>query len=533
MAIGPPARPALTDSANPPGADAADAAAAGIGRRSISAVLWGTLGAFVRTGMQIVSQVVLARILGPEQYGLFAMGMVVVLFSTFFADVGLAYGLIQRKEVDDRDIRFVFTWQIVLGSVVTLTLIALSGWAGRFYDDERLTQVVMWLALTCLINSMGATAACLLRRELDFKTINVAAMVSYAVGFLALGIPMAMMGYGVQALVVASLTQSFLAAAICYAKMRHSIVPLFWQDDAIGILRFGVTAFATNLINWVMSSLDRLVVGRMMSLTAAGLYSTVSNFITSPSIQLLALLQSVLYSASSRVQDSPDQLRRGFRTMFSVVALFIGPVFLSIAAVAPTVMAAVYGAKWIGGEVVLAPLAAAIPGYLLMGMAVPVLWASGNVTKEFLLQIPIAIVWMVALLLISRTGSLAALSWAVCALYYLRAAVIVGATLKAVNMRAFEIPQLLQAGVAATAIVAGTAWLTEQALLVSLPSAPIRLLAIASVCAVVLPLAVRLVSQWVQPEVIDVISRLADRAPRQIGPRITRLMFGSRAAAPA
>ncbi len=504
-----------------------------LGRRSISAVLWGALGAIVRTGMQIVSQVVLARILGPEQYGLFAMGMVVVLFSTFFADVGLAYGLIQRKVVSDRDIRFVFTWQMLLGGAVTLALITGSEWAGRFYDDARLADVVFWLSWTCLINSLGASAQCLLRRDLDFKTVNVAAMLSYAVGFLGFGIPMALMGYAVQSLVVASLVQSILAATICFVKARHPITPLLWHRDAFEIIRFGATAFATNLINWVMSSLDRLVVGRTMSMTAAGLYATVSNFITSPSVQLLALLQSVLYSASSRVQDSPEQLRRGFRTMFGVVALFVGPVFISIAAVAPTVMQAVYGAKWTGGEVVLAPLAAAIPGYLLMGMAVPALWASGNVTKEFLLQIPIAIVWVVALLLISQTGSLSALGWSVCALYYLRAAVIVAATLKALDVRASEIPRLLEAGVIATALVATVAWLSEHFLLSVLPAAPLRLVAIAAICAIALPIAVRLVSRLVRPEVVDVITRLSERVPGNIGARLVSLMFGRNAPQPA
>lgn len=496
-----------------------------LGKRSISAVLWGALGAFVRTGMQIGAQVVLARILGPEQYGLFALGMVVVLFSNFFADAGLAYGLIQRKSVSDSDIRFIFTWQMLLGGVVTGVLIAIAPWVGRFFDDVRLTDVVMWLSLTCLINSFGATAQCLLRRKLDFKTVNVAAIVSYAIGFLVLGIPLAMMGYAVYALVVASLTQTLLAAVWCFMKCRHPVRPLIWQDSSVDIIRFGATAFATSLLNWLMSNLDRMVIGRALNLTAAGLYSTVSNFITSPSVQLLALLQSVLYSASSRVQDSPRRLRKGFRTMFGVVALCMGPVFFSIAVIAPTVIEAIYGAKWMGGEVVLAPLAVAIPAYLLMGMAVPVLWASGNVTKEFKLQIPIAVLWVLVLIGISSTGSLAALSWSVCALYYVRAAIIIAATLKAVKVRALEIPVLLRAGVASTILVASVAWLTDQALLESLSALP-RLLVVMAACAVALPVSIRLVRPWVRREVVMVVRKLAERVPGGLGSRMASLLFG-------
>ena len=503
---------------------------ANLGKRSISAVLWGALGAFVRTGMQIGAQVVLARILGPETYGLFALGMVVVLFSNFFADAGLAYGLIQRKSVSDSDIRFIFTWQMLLGAAVTLGLMAISPWVGSFFNDIRLSDVVVWLSFTCLINSFGATAQCLLRRKLDFKTVNVAAIVSYAIGFLGLGIPMAMMGYEVYALVVASLTQAGLAAIWCFLKCRHPIRPLLWQDSSVDIIKFGATAFATSLLNWLMSNLDRMVIGRALNLTAAGLYSTVSNFITSPSVQLLALLQSVLYSASSRVQDSPRRLRKGFRTMFGVVALCMGPVFFSIAAIAPTVIEAIYGAKWMGGEVVLAPLAVAIPAYLLMGMAVPVLWASGNVTKEFKLQIPIAVVWVLVLIGISSTGSLAAVSWAVCALYYARSGVIIAATLKAVRVRALEIPILLRAGVATTVLVASVAWLTDQALTDSLSALP-RLFAVMIACAIALPISVRLVRRWIRREVVMVITRLAERVPGGLGSRAAARLFGPTLAA--
>ncbi|MFX6409630.1 oligosaccharide flippase family protein, partial [Acinetobacter baumannii] len=79
-------------------------------------MFWGGGGTLLRIVMQFGAQVVLARILGPEQYGLFAIGAIVVGFSSFFSDIGLAYGLIQKKEIAAKDIRFVFTWQIILGA---------------------------------------------------------------------------------------------------------------------------------------------------------------------------------------------------------------------------------------------------------------------------------------------------------------------------------------------------------------------------------------------------------------------------------
>lgn len=86
--------------------------------RSVDALAWAAGGTAARMVMQIIAQIVLARLLGPEQYGIFAIGAIVVGFSNFLSDVGLAYGLIQKDKVDADDIRFVVCWQWILGSVV-------------------------------------------------------------------------------------------------------------------------------------------------------------------------------------------------------------------------------------------------------------------------------------------------------------------------------------------------------------------------------------------------------------------------------
>lgn len=499
--------------------------AANLKQRSISAVLWGTLGAFMRIGLQIVSQILLARILGPEQFGLFAMGLVVIFFSSFFADVGLAYGLIQRKVVSDEDIRFVFTWQMLLGVLITAVLYFSAPAIARFYDDLRLIEVVQWLSLTCVIGALGSAASTLLRRELDFKTLNLAAAISYAVGFLLVGIPMALFGFGVESLIAAFLTQMFVQSLICFLKRRHPVKPLLWQPAAIELIRFGGTVFATNLVNWVMNSVDRLVVGRAMSMTAAGLYSTVYNFISAPTIQALSLLQSVLYSASARVQDSTEKLRSGLRTMSGIVGLAVMPVFFTVAVVAETFMHAVYGQKWVGGDVVLAPLSVAMPALLLMGMSTPILWTSGNTTKEFKLQIPIAIVWMAVLVTVARFGSLGLLSWSVCALFYLRAGVIVQATLKAIGMKAGEWLLLLVPGLIVSGGVMLAAWVADRGLATIVPIDLVRLLIIVAVSAVAFVGMLRQVRGRLSAEVLELFVRLADRLPAGRGRKLVAILF--------
>jgi len=499
-------------------------AATDISHRSVSAALWGILGTLFRIVLQIGAQVALARILGPEQFGLFAVALVVVAFSSFFADVGLAYGLIQRQPLSDDDVRFVFTWQLVLGTVVSVLLLASVPYAVSFYGDPRLGTVLSWLSVSCLINAFGATSNALLRRAMDFRSVHIAAVVSYAVGFFGFGIPMALAGFGVESLIAAYLVQSTLAAAMTFARARHPVRPLFGHADARGILGFGAAVLGTNLINWVMTSLDRIVVGRMMSFTAAGLYSTMHNFITAPTVQALSVLQGVLYSASSSVQSSRLKLHRGFRTMFGAVGLFVAPVFFAVAAVAETFIAVLYGTKWTGGGVVLAPLAIAMPAFLLMGMAVPALWASGNTNRELKLQIPIALVWAVVLVTVASSRSLAALGWAVCALYYVRAAVIIVATCRVVRLPVRMLPSLLAAAAWVTLAVALVAWGIDRGLAAMVPSPPARLALVVVACALAMAVSLRAVRGSIRPEVADLIGRIVLRLPAPAR-RVARLVL--------
>ncbi len=498
----------------------------GLGHRSITALLWGTGGSVVRIGLQIGAQIVLARILGPELYGAFAVALVAVMLSSLFADVGLAYGLIQKPTVSQDDIRFVFTWQVLLGLTMTLLLWLSAPLVANLSGNPRLADVVAMLAPSCLINSASATSGALLRREMDFKTLNIAAVVSYAVGFLLFAIPMALAGAGVASLVAGFMVQAVVMGAIQYWRSRHAVTPLLWQPGAPGILSFGLTVLATNVVNWAMSSIDRAIVGSTMGLAAAGLYSTAYNLISAPLLTALSLLQSVFYSASARLQDDREQLRRGLRALFGAVTLFCAPIFGGVATSAETIFLTLYGERWVGGGDVLAPLALAMPAYLLMGLATPVLWASGATRKEFQLQVPIAIGWIAVLWVVGQTGSLLVLSWAVCLLFHVRAAVVIGATLKAIGMAPAKLARSCRAGLAVTAIVMASGGATNILLAPRLGHGPLLLLIDVMVCAAAMLIGLRMMGGAVERDVGMLLGQVADRVPGRTAHRALALMLG-------
>lgn len=498
----------------------------GLLSRGVGAALWSALGSAVRFGLQIAAQIVLARLLGPDAFGVFAVALAFVFFVHLFADFGLAYGLIQRPDVTDADIRFAFTWQMVLGLVTSVVLAAAAPLLARLMGDPRIAPVLAVLAATPLVAAVGATAGMLLRRRLDFRRLNIAVVTSYSLGFVAVGIPLAVLGYGVWSLVAAYLVQMAVASGMMLAAVRHPVRPLFRHCDARAIVGFGGTVFATNVLNWIMLSLDRLAVGAAMQSAAAGLYATMHNLITQPVTTIIGALQPALYAASARVQDDRQRLAGALKASLALTALFLAPVFFAIAVVAETAVLAVYGAKWAGGGVVLQPLAAAMPAFLVLGMAVPTLWASGRGGLEFRLQLPLAVAFAVLVFVVARQGSLAGLAWTVCAWFYLRACVIGGAAFRLLGLTYRDAVRLLAPGALVTAGVSLAA-MSAAAVAARAGAGPLTALACVIVaCAPAMLAGLYLVRDLLAPEagrlVAEAVRRLPSARLRVLAARLTR-----------
>ncbi|SNS74411.1 Membrane protein involved in the export of O-antigen and teichoic acid [Noviherbaspirillum humi] len=497
---------------------------ANLSSKGISAVFWGGFGSVIRTLLQIGTQVVLARLLGPVEYGIFAIATVILTFSKFFSDIGISYGLIQKKEVSDDDIRFVFTWQVVIGLVVATVVFFLSHPLAGFFNEQRLVDVIQVSSVICLLNAISSPSLNLLKRDLDFKSIQASQLSAYVIGYVFVGIPMAMAGHQVWALIGAFITTETLNFFLLYRHSRHPIGILFKPKEKSDLLSYGFKVLATNIINWIINNIDRVLIGRMFPAAQVGLYSLSYNLVSSPALTIIGVIQSALFSASARVQDDHARLRRALLTMIGVVTLLLFPVFAGIAAASDSVLHGLYGEKWLAAAELLRPIALAMPLYLLLGMATPLLWVSGHTHKEFVIQIPVAIGFVAAAAL-AATISLEAVAWTVFAMYFIRAAIIVGTTCRALKITMQDLFSVMAGGLVAT-VTTALAIIAADLAARQLSDAPIAWL-IADVAAGGIGLLSTLVlfPRLVDDHVAELFGKVASRLPARTGEWVQRLLF--------
>jgi PST family polysaccharide transporter len=315
--------------------------------------------------------------------------LLVTTLTNFIADCGLAWGLVQEREINNETIRFTFTWQLITGSLATILLFNFAGEIASYFKEARAEHVIEWLSLSCVINSATTTATNLLRRNLDFKWINIVQVVSYVVGYIGVGIPVAIYGGGALSLVAAWLVQALCALVMTYLRCRHALRPLFWFAGAASLRQIGVAVFGTNLCNWLLTNLDRMVIARFLNVHAVGVYTAGYNLANIPNNLFISALQPAFLAAGARMQDDVLRLKETYLSIMASIWVLIAPLFMMFAALAPDVILAIYGDKWTEAGSVLRLLALAMPAYISWAMSTPVLWNTGRKQWESLLQLPV------------------------------------------------------------------------------------------------------------------------------------------------
>jgi PST family polysaccharide transporter len=401
--------------------------------------------------------ILLMRLLGPAPFGQVAVAMLLFSFGNLVASVGVGSALIQSAEIDDRDIRFCFTSQMIVGVTVSL-LLALSSplWAAFFHQPE-LTLLLRCFAPVIAFQSFGTASSAVLSRRLNTRAIQICTLASYSVAFLGVAVPMALLGKGVWSLVCAYLVQSSLNSLLLYIQVRHSLAPLLHRDGT-RFFRFGLSILGGNLCNWSISNLDNTFVGRFSGPVQLGLYSRAFNLAQMPADNIIVNLQQVLLPAFSRVQKDTKRLARVYLAACGLAALVVLPAFCAMAVVPGTIILGLYGAKWAGAIYLFQPLALAMPLQSLMALAGPTIASRGKPQVEMKLQFVVALLAIPAFC-ISVHYSVLCLSWTVLAVYVVRFTLLTGAVLRETGAKWMELlhvtwPAMFLAGVsAATAVL--------------------------------------------------------------------------------
>jgi O-antigen/teichoic acid export membrane protein len=306
------------------------------------AKLGGQLATFV---LRLASLVVMARLLSPEDVGLFAMVAVVTGFYGLFTAAGLSSATIQRVTITNAQMSTLFWVNMLVGAVLGALCLATAPVLVAVFHEPRLMAITAAMAAGFLVNAAGVQHIALLQRNLRFVTLTSIEVLSQ-VGSIATGIALAVAGFGYWALVGATMAAPGIMTVLAWTTTSW-IPGRPHRDTEIGsMLRFGGVITVQSALNYGVQNIDKVLLGRFRGAAPLGIYGRAYQLVAMPMANLSAAMGWVIFSALSRIQDDSARFRSYFLKGYSVVISVIVPILVFAAVFADDAVQIVLGPQW-------------------------------------------------------------------------------------------------------------------------------------------------------------------------------------------
>ena len=306
---------------------------------------WNVLTFGLSKGLLLLTTVVLTRLLDPEDFGLLALGMLVLLFLEVIGDLGVGAALIYRRDADERSISTAAVVAAATGTVLTVGCLLSAPLVARLFDEPRLTGVVQVLALALFLRTLSAVHRAMLEKELDFARRAVPEVLG-AVTKASLSVGLALAGAGVYSLAWGQVGGVAVTTVLYWVLARWRFRPALDLSTVKELLRFGLPVTVLALLAAVTQSLDQFVIGRRLDATALGQYSIAYRLPELFILYFCYLLSGSLFPSYVKASHDPDQLRRGFQLTLRMVSLVTVPLALGLAVTAGDVVPVLFGDQW-------------------------------------------------------------------------------------------------------------------------------------------------------------------------------------------
>lgn len=313
--------------------------------KTVKGVAWSAVERFTAQGIQFVFNILIARILLPEDYGVVAMLGIFLAVANTFIDSGFASALIRKPDRTEADCSTVYWFNVAVSAFCCLLLWVTAPLIASFYDIPLLTKVTRILSLTLVINAFRAVHETQLTIRMDFRRRAVITIVCTAV-IGAVGLWMAHKGYGVWALVVQSIVGSVLRTVLMWLMVNWRPRLVFSKASFKEMFGFGSKLLGSSLLDTIFNNIYSLVIGKAFKPSALGYYNRAESFAAFPSSSMTSMLQQVTYPALSSIQNDEERLAGAYKRLLNMSAFVVFPAMVGLAAVADPFIRLLLTDKW-------------------------------------------------------------------------------------------------------------------------------------------------------------------------------------------
>lgn len=309
-------------------------------------VAWSALHIWATGGIQLGLILVLARLLSPRDFGLFAMAQVVLVLVHALARQGVPEALVQTN----RDAPKVWSTGLVgvlAGSVVAAAVLGVAApLFGSLFDAPLVTDLLRWLAPGVIIYGLHAVLHAWVRTQLDFATVARAGVAGGVAEFVV-AVPLAAAGYGVWVLVVGFYATAVMETLVLFRASRGVPLVGFDAGEYRRLARFGRYVVGTSFATFLNRRTDDFFVGLFLGPEILGYYTVAYRLLEFVTTVFLRAVRQVTFPVFSKLQRAPHLVADAIRTSFRFTSLVAFPAFAGLAVIAHDAVTVVLGAQWL------------------------------------------------------------------------------------------------------------------------------------------------------------------------------------------
>jgi len=315
-------------------------------QKTVDAMIWRGMETFGQQGITFVIQIVLARLLLPEQFGLIGMLTIFIALAQAFINSGFGQALVQKKNADHTDECSIFYFNIFVSVIATGVLWLAAPWIAAFYKQPLLTSLTRVLSLNLIINAFAQIQKTILTKKIDFKSqLKVGVSASLFSGVV--GAVMAYKGFGVWALVGQQVSRSLAQTMIYWfvSDWRPALILSF--SSLRSMFHFGSKLLCSGLLDTIFNNIYLVIIGKLFTPAALGFYSRAKGLQEFPVNSTTSIVSSVTFPVFASVQDDRSRMKVGVQKSLTIMVMIITPCMLGLAVVARPLVSLVLTDKWL------------------------------------------------------------------------------------------------------------------------------------------------------------------------------------------
>lgn len=316
------------------------------GNVALKSFLWKATERLMVQGLGLVVQIILARILMPEDFACIAIINAIINFLGLFVQCGLSVTVVQKPVLSDKDLATLTTISLLIASVLFTALFFAAPFISDYYDLGNLVWPIRVMGLSLFLYSFNSIQTGLLTRKMQFRTIFFRSMLATPLSGIV-GIGMAYMGLGVWALIGYSIT-NILSIVIFMNMIPDLRLKLgFSKQSAREMYPFTLKILGTNLVSTSGDTIRTMTIGKVYSADKLAYYDRAYSYSALITHVVSTSLSSVLLPVFSRNQDDIIQLKNMARRSVGLAAFILIPVLVGVAVTSKSLVLLLLTEKWL------------------------------------------------------------------------------------------------------------------------------------------------------------------------------------------